>query len=405
MQHISTRQIIGGIMSLKGNLESFQIASILQLLSSDKKTGILRVKNDENEAQIVLNDGNIIYAIGTKEEDRLGYVLKHRGIISEENLTDCLAEAREHKTSLSTVVVKKDYISSEALHDLVQERVEKIIYHLFLWQKGEFEYEDTQLNLDGTMVTRLNIIKVILEGSRRQDEMSFFTKLIPNHELVFVITEKAREHNDIQLDSKLWQILSLNDGSRTIGQIANESGHDEYTVYKALNTLLSSGLIEPCDELSYKGDYLGIIALYNDIFHGIRSNIEPELGEKAFTLFVNCKPVTSRHQQELFANFHPKNSPATNLRVVMEVIKATKTVENKRSFLINSFNEYFTNILNELDGVFGVKQTQKILQELEQILIYANKYQTSTANGKSVIEDIENIMRKVQQQINAMDSG
>jgi hypothetical protein len=390
-------------MSLKGNLESFQIASILQLLNSEKKTGILRIKNNGNETQIILNDGNIIYAMGAKKEDRLGYILVKKGVISEETLTECLAEARKDKTSLSTVVINKDYISSEALHELVQERVEKIIYNLFLWKNGEFQYEDTPLNLDNIMVTRLNIIKVILEGSRRQDEMSLFTKLIPNRNLVFKITEKARKGDDIQLDSRLWQILALNDGSRTVGRIAHESGYDEYTVYKSVNILLSSGLIEPCDELSHKGDYLGIIALYNDIFHGIRSNIEPELGEKALTLFVKCKPAASPQQQRLFSDFHPKNSPATNLRVVMEAVTAINKIDNKRSFLINSFNEYFINILNELDGVFGVAQTQKILQELEQILIYANKYQTSTANGKNVIEDIENIMRNVKEQINAMN--
>ena len=40
-------------MSLKGNLETFYINSILQLLSIDEKSGILSVKNEKIEVKIL----------------------------------------------------------------------------------------------------------------------------------------------------------------------------------------------------------------------------------------------------------------------------------------------------------------------------------------------------------------
>ena len=74
----------GGKMTLKGNFDTFYIATILQLLSNDKKTGILRVTDNDKEIQVFIKEGTIIYAMGSHSKDQLGYLLKTNGQISEE---------------------------------------------------------------------------------------------------------------------------------------------------------------------------------------------------------------------------------------------------------------------------------------------------------------------------------
>jgi hypothetical protein len=62
-------------MPLKGNFETFNLNSIFQLLNDDQKTGVLKVRNENKEIRIYLKDGEIIYATGSQNKDRLGHFL------------------------------------------------------------------------------------------------------------------------------------------------------------------------------------------------------------------------------------------------------------------------------------------------------------------------------------------
>jgi hypothetical protein len=63
-------------MSLKGNLDTFFLNSIFQLLSADQKTGILMVQNTQKQVKIYFQDGDIVYATGNQKENRLGTICK-----------------------------------------------------------------------------------------------------------------------------------------------------------------------------------------------------------------------------------------------------------------------------------------------------------------------------------------
>ena len=82
----------------------------------------------------------------------------------------------EGKKALGKVLVEKGYITAENLEKLIHDQIEEIIFDLFVWDKGDFEYKDARLNLQGMVITRLNVVKLLLEASRRIDEMSIFIK-------------------------------------------------------------------------------------------------------------------------------------------------------------------------------------------------------------------------------------
>ena len=84
-------------MPLTGNFETFNLNSIFQLLSNEQKTGVLKVKNEEKEIRIFLKDGQIIYATGSQENERLGYFLKSSGTVSEEQLQAALTKSKAEK--------------------------------------------------------------------------------------------------------------------------------------------------------------------------------------------------------------------------------------------------------------------------------------------------------------------
>ena len=398
-------------MSLKGNLETFYLNSILQLLSNDQKTGILTVKNEKNEVKIFFRDGDIIYATGTKRENRLGYRLQADGLISREQLQECLAEVQKDKRALGKILIEKGFISFSDLEQVIRDQAEEIIYDLFIWQKGDFEYKDARLNLELMVITRLNVLKIMLEASRRIDEMSVLRKLIPNENLIFSTSGQVQAQGEIKLNADEWQVLRWVDGARSVKQIIDEGGFDQFSTYKHLCALLSSGLIEnnrkeKTAEKSRTGsDYSVAITIYSDILQTIGRCLEAEIGKQTFNIFTESKPVLSDPLRDLFKGYNPNNPTATNIHVISEVLEPAEDFEAGHNALIEGFNTYISNILGRVPGILGRPFADKILQDIRQLLNYVDKYQANSPEKNRVVMEVQQSLVETAEKIVSADGN
>lgn len=229
-------------MNLKGDFEGLTLASIFQLLFNDEKTGVLTVTGNSDESRVFFQNGSIVHAAASMEEARLGSLLRSDGAISEQQLKQCLNLAKDSNMDLGRILVNKGYISPDTLKKYTTCQAETILYKLF-HEKGKFDFRDEKLDLEGMTVTRLNPMKLILEASRRIDELSVLKKRIPSDRLVYKMSGTVQGKEKITLNANEWRILSLVDGTRTVRQVIDQSGHDEFTVYKMLIAMISSGVI------------------------------------------------------------------------------------------------------------------------------------------------------------------
>ena len=60
-------------MNLQGDFEGLTLASILQLLCNDQKTGVLTVTCGDEESRVFFDQGTIVYASASLKEARLGF--------------------------------------------------------------------------------------------------------------------------------------------------------------------------------------------------------------------------------------------------------------------------------------------------------------------------------------------
>jgi hypothetical protein len=364
-------------MSLKGNFETFNLNSIFQLLGDDQKTGVLKVNNEDKEIRIYLKDGEIIYATGSQNTDRLGHFLKRQGIISQEQLQESLKKGKAEKKALGKILLEKGVLTPKNLQEIIHQQIEHLIFNLFLWDKGEFEYNDAALNLKGMIVAKINVVSLLLEASRRIDEISILKKHIPNDMLVYRISGKVSDKDEITLNSAELKILGLIDGRRSIRQVMRDGGLDEYAAYKILYSLLSSGLIEPIEAQPEKAtleptgeskDYSTIIVAYNNILQLLFRSLEGELGKQAFAIFDESKQVAASQPYDIFRNFQPKNTVDTNTQEISQEIEPIKNYEDACQILIQSFNEFVLNILTKASDNLGPKMTQQTIQEINALL-------------------------------------
>ena len=289
------------------------------------------------------------------------------------------------------------------LQNAIYHQVQNILYDLFLWQKGDFDYKDAKLNLEGLIVTELDTMEIILEASRRVDEMSVLKKQIPNDMLIFKISERLQDKEEIKLNANEWRILSLVNGKRMVREVILESGYDNFVAFKILYSLYVSGLIEKAGEGELEKeqkkvdriDFLGIINLYNDIFQVIQKNLKEEIGNQAFNIFAECKGNLISSQQELFKNYDLKNSTDKNTEVLLEAVKTFKNPEEGRAFLIIGFNDLLRGTLTKGADILGRQLIQKTHQEIEKILSYVEKYQKDSREQKEIINNIRDVLQKI----------
>ncbi len=400
-------------MGLKGNLETFLLSSILQLLHNDRKTGALQVKNAEHWVSVIIQEGEIVYAMSSYRQVRLGNLLREEGVITLEQLEQCLEEGKIKKVALGKVLLEKEYISIQQLTQFIRQQVEEIIYHLFFWDTGDFEYTDARLDLSGLIVTNLDIMEVMLEASRRVDEMSVLKKHIPSSDLVFKQTGTMTGQQTTKLAAEENRMLRLVNGQRTVDRLLEESGLVKFDGYRILHSLIMSGAIEktqavpllqkpvpPPQKPAPQDDYSALINGYTDIMQIIWQSLEPELGKETEALFKDCFPEALPGQKYLFKNFNANSPGPTNAYNVETNLKAIKNLTNIRLFLVESFNRFILNILDRVPDILGATPTLTTLRKIEASLPYITKYMADLKVTNSISGDLNRIIEKVEQQLN-----
>jgi hypothetical protein len=84
-----------------------------------------------------------------------------------------------------------------------------------------------------------------MEASRRLDELEVITRKIPSGRTVLKMADKPPEGAvEINITPEEWRILVLVDGTRTVAQIGDLVGLDEFDAMRTLYGLVSAGLIE-----------------------------------------------------------------------------------------------------------------------------------------------------------------
>ena len=397
-------------MNLQGDFEGLTLASILQLLCNDQKTGLLTVTCDDEESRVFFDQGTIVYASASLKEARLGFLMRNDGIISVQQLQKCLALARQEKMHLGKILVEKGYVSVDTLKKYNTKQVEIILYNLLFWKKGRFEYKDARLNLKGMIITQLNPLKLILEASRRIDELSVLKQFIPTDKMVFKMSGKVQSKDEIKLNANEWRILSLIDGTRTVRQIINESGYDEFAVYKIFFSVISSGLIEQKDEVQLddqagENDYSAILTVFNDILKTIKKNVADELGDRSYLLFEESKSGLVIDVKDVLKEYHPDNHKNLNLQAISSALDQMESIEDPKEFLIAGFTEYCVQVLRKVGEILGYHPLIKILKDIEKVLGYVKKYQAGSKEKSKIVNDMKHAIAKIHSEFKIDKNG
>jgi hypothetical protein len=176
-------------MSLKGSLESVNLADIMQLVSNSRQSG-----------RFILS----------REAGSDGYIVLKRGEIIHSEVDNFLGE--------------------------------DAFFTLISWGQGEFVFEEGDFQAEPS-ITR-SVTSLLMEAARRIDEWKLLRKKIGSIDAVPEFNAIDRqERRKISLSTLEWLVVSKIDGEQSIVQVSESAGINIYDTARIIFGMIASGLL------------------------------------------------------------------------------------------------------------------------------------------------------------------
>ena len=268
-------------MALKGTLRDFGLSDIFQLISHQRKTGILYLEDKGKSVAVTFDDGRVVGAeIGsakTHEKERVGDILIKSGLLDVARLEECLQEQRRTAKKLGVILTEKNYLSEELFRAALAFQIKETLYKIFQWSSGTYKFDTTKVSYDKQFISPLPAEYILMEAARIIDEWPGLQARIPSPEIVFdkisgaedkIIrysqlggTKKGEGNNGLPaltaeeprsyesdrtvLSAAQERIFDLVNGRLKVSDIAYRSLLGDFETSKTLVELSGFGLIKP----------------------------------------------------------------------------------------------------------------------------------------------------------------
>ena len=232
-------------MAIEGDLRSLNITSVLQLISREQLTGVLKIKKYPEVADVGFIDGDVagaFFEVGERAERLETYLVKS-GMIGK-NLFEMIEDIhRETKRPVINIIIEDKYLTIEEIERTIKFKIQEVMDELFTWNEGEFKFQEGVLIYPKSVIKiRMHTEGLILESARRLDEWPRISKSIPSADIVFKRVD--RPELKLQLKEDEARVLSLIDERRSVDDLLEISGLGKFHTYACLYHLQSTGQIE-----------------------------------------------------------------------------------------------------------------------------------------------------------------
>ncbi|MBU0907930.1 MAG: hypothetical protein KJ717_00070, partial [Proteobacteria bacterium] len=198
-------------------------------------------------------------------------------------------------------------------------------------------------------------------------------------------------------------ILSLIHETRTVRDIINQSSYDEFTVYKTLYSLISSGLIENSrgenaddDEISFNF----ILSIYTDILKVITRTLAEHSGQRINLLIRKAQENLPRAQAKVLQDFHLSSAAAVNRKAVTASCRKAGGARVRQCLLlIDSFNGLCHILLSQTIPLVAQNEVYDIIQEIDKVLEYVQRYPKNSVEKDKIISDMKNVLNDTIKQV------
>ena len=234
-------------MALKGNLRDFSTTQLLNLINLARKTGTLSIQNNGEESHMSFQEGKLIYAyMGDERSNHLAEILHKAGKLSKEqaNIIETRVQGKTDR-QIGYLLIQAGHVTQSDIMQSVRQNVLNIVYKLFTWAEGLFQFEANKLPSPNYITLPIDLESVIMEGSRRLKEWEILQDELPDLENSLRFTERPDgKLRNLNLTVKEWKVISLIDPRNSMRKIAQANNLSDFEIRRIIYGMLQAGLVE-----------------------------------------------------------------------------------------------------------------------------------------------------------------
>ena len=235
----------GGDSAIRGNLASFRIIELMQMLSLQRQTGRLLITRQDGDAEIFFKDGAIGFAGRTMNgaPGGLESLFRKTCRVGEDGYQHALRIAEMTGQPLDGVLAQEKLLDQKLFSACLRRHTESVVFKVMGWKDGAFVFDAAEPPVFANPIS-LKVDDLILEGTRRADEWVLIQQKIPNFSLVFEpLIGNAEELTRRGLSPTDLRVFGMVDGRKTVQDIIDASMMSDFDVAKSMFILLSVNLI------------------------------------------------------------------------------------------------------------------------------------------------------------------
>lgn len=231
---------------MANRLENTCFPKLLGACHRQRLSGTLTISGEGATKHVYFEDGSVIYAGSSVVAERFGEQLKMIGCISDEQFDVALAETKKGKY-LGACLVDLGFLSPEDLKALLLGHVKHIIYSLFPWDAGDYEFVTQKIQIKDFRQP-LPTAEIIFEGIRLMDDPprirlwlgDFERRLKPAHDAFQLF-------QTVSLLPEEAYVISRIDAPVTVSELMVTTGIPEEGLQKTVCALMMAGIVEPVE--------------------------------------------------------------------------------------------------------------------------------------------------------------
>jgi hypothetical protein len=230
-------------MAMSGSLREFALWEIVQLLSTQKKTGRLQLTRGTERFSLYFLDGRIAGARepGLAAHDPLMKFLRRVRWLSEEQLRGIESLNAESGRDLVDLLLNGRYVDSEDLAGLYERTVLDLLFRMLRWEDGEYSFSPV-VPPESALRISLSTDSLLMEAARRVDEYRRQMSELPDGHIMLGLRELPDP--DAVLSDGEKELFGLVDGRRTLAEVVNQAPLTDYEAMEGIGRLLENRWIE-----------------------------------------------------------------------------------------------------------------------------------------------------------------
>ncbi|MEO0254972.1 MAG: DUF4388 domain-containing protein [candidate division WOR-3 bacterium] len=243
---------------MSGSLKIFSAPDVLQLISQQRKKGVVYFYKGKTEAAVGFEDGKVVaaYIIREGEFESLENFLVKSGLVSEQDYKTAKEIQEDTGEPIEEILVKEGVITSENLIEIISFKIQEVIDEVITWREGIYKFEpDKEIYKFSKIKISLPLDSLLMEAAWHQDEWPRIKEKIKSSDMVFKISSK-KPQIELELEKDEKKVLKLVNARRTVQEIVNLSGLGKFKTYFALYRLYEMGRIEPVEKLTEKEEFV-----------------------------------------------------------------------------------------------------------------------------------------------------